>query len=240
MTGRSPRLAAALLALAFATGCGPAGQLAPTPSPTASEGTALPTPTAAPAPTAAPTGSAPQPPVVPLPLPTAPPVTEITVVGPAARAGETYDMAIACSPPLLVWLDDRGDFDYGATGDGPGLACSERDALLLQLGVPGDVARPFSVIEADIDAPLIVRAAAGTGFGADAVAALAAAADVPLVTVRVSCQRSFEVSLGGQLGRCDPLQGMFAFLEPVTVEVALTELELPASYLGVVEIGRVE
>ncbi|WP_306233263.1 hypothetical protein [Agrococcus beijingensis] len=261
MSCRALTVAAALLTLAGATGCGQAGLLAPTPTPTPSPAptsTSRPSPTPADGPPAtppaasplptptltesappAPRASPPQPPVVPLPPPS-PPLTEIAVDGPAALPGATYDLAIACTAPLLVWLDDRGDFAYGSAGDGPALPCSEGDALLLQQGVPGEVARPFGVVEADIGAPLIVTAEAGSGFGADAVAALASAADAPLVTVQVSCPRSFEASLAAQLGACDPLAGSLTFPQPVTVDAALTELVLPQDYAGLVQLRRLE
>lgn len=243
-------LAAAAVVLAAATGCGPAGALAPgqtetQPAPTdpaatapgATPGPSTPSTATPPLPAAEPPPGpgVPSPPVVPLPaLPPAPP-RELPVQGPAPARGERYDLAMVCEPPLTVSLDTTGEFDALADPpDGPSFWCADGNALVALFGVDGDRARAWASLDVDLAAPLIVRVPAGSGFGADAVARLTAQAPGGAVQVMADCPFPGELFLGDRALACPPGFASATFDGAVPLAQGLLDLRVPEGYRGTV------
>lgn len=246
---RAVPLAAVVLVLAAATGCGPAGSLAPTATtssappgrtPAAPTASAMTTPT--PGGAAPPTSVGPpavQPPVVPLPEPGLASMAAIPVEGVPAVAGQRFDHAVVCSPPILVLFDDAvADARSPDDAAGPTAWCNDGLLLALVMGVPGEFANPIGVRESDLDPPLVVRVLAGERFGAAAVGRLTAAAGDATVQVSVECTRPGEqYRLGAETLQCDPdVWAEQTFERASTLEQVLAELQLPADYSGTVSL----
>lgn len=236
--------AAAVLALAAvvlgATACGPAGGLAPTASPTASTTEPMTTPTPTPTPTSAaaeptPTPAAPvSPPAAPRTPPDVPPLpepsieaTEVPASGPEPVLGARYDYLIPCDPRIPMWFDD-GDGRRSWQSNDRGIECEEGQVAVIAMSVRVEEARLLTLYEDDIGMPSVFRTPTLTGFGADAIAAVAEQSGLQEVDIEIWCQTEFVgyVNVGGRYAHCPDTYG----------SVRLTDVPL-ADALASVGIG---
>ncbi|WP_343920024.1 hypothetical protein [Agrococcus citreus] len=247
MIRRRSRAAAVLVLAAVvlgATACGPAGELAPTPppsaapTPTATEPTTpspTPTPTSTPTVEPTPTPADPvSPPAAPRTPPGVPPLpepsieaTEVPAAGPEPVLGARYDYLIPCDPRIPMWFDD-GDGRRSWQSNDRGIECEEGQVAVIAMSVRFEEARLLTLYEDDIGMPSVFRAPTLTGFGADAIAAVAEQSGLQEVDIEIWCQTEFVgyVNVGGRYAYCPDTYG----------SVRLTDVPL-ADALASVGIG---
>lgn len=212
----------------------PVGETPPPPA-ASGDATATPTPTPIvahdPGPTVPPGPGTATPPPTP-PEPTAaheptdpePQVVELETGGPAPEDGQLYDLAISCTNPMEIWIDD-GTATDASEASWRQMICGVDTGGFIDYAVPGADARVYARIGPRERMPLVERRPHGGSFTEEQIAALGAT-DVLLVDVVAWCGTTTgPITVGEATAECIPNEA--AVIDDVLAADALTQLTGP-------------
>ncbi len=129
--------------------------------------------------------------------------TEVPTTGPEPAYGSRYDYLVLCDPRIPMWLDD-GDGRQSWQSTDRAVECEVGQLARIATSVRFEESRLLTLYEEDLGMPSAFRTPTLTGFGADAIAAVAEQGGVQEVDIEISCSSEFVgyVNIGERYAYC--------------------------------------